>query len=206
MEKPWLDDLEFKGLVEEKSVLYSRKLKGRAGIEEERRLVEVSKEVNRMRRRLKREYFDRRMGEIAGDLRATWEVLGEVLKGRKGRAGSVCGYFEKEGVPITQGAEIAGGFCDFYCQVGPKLAARLGREREGAFLEYMGDRVEESLIWRPTTPDEVREFCECLDAGKAMGWDEVSPRVIKGVAHELAGSLSRLLNCCMRGGALPCMF
>ena len=52
---------------------------------------------------------------------------------------------------MTEGGAIAEGFCDFYSQVGPKLAARLGRERDGAFLEYMGSRVEGSLIWRPTT-------------------------------------------------------
>ena len=40
---------------------------------------------------------------------------------------------------MTDGGKIAQGFCDFYSQVGPRLAARLGKEREGAFLEYMGD-------------------------------------------------------------------
>ena len=54
--------------------------------------------------------------------------------------------------------------------MGPKLAARLGRERDGAFLEYMGERVGESLVWSPTTPVEV-ELCRGLDA---------SPRVVNG--------------------------
>ena len=36
-EKPWLDDVEFKGLVKEKGVLYSKKIKGNAGEEECRR-------------------------------------------------------------------------------------------------------------------------------------------------------------------------
>ena len=67
-EKPWLDDGEFMALVEEKGWLYSRKVKGLLGDGEGRRLGEVSRVVNRMRRRLKREYFDRRLGEIEGDL------------------------------------------------------------------------------------------------------------------------------------------
>ena len=71
VEKLWLDDPEFKGLVEEKGQLYSRKLKGLLDEEEERRLVEVNGHVNRLRRRLKRGYFDRRFAEISGDLRAT---------------------------------------------------------------------------------------------------------------------------------------
>ena len=98
VEKPWLDDLEFKGLVEEKGRLYSRKIKGLIEEGEGQRLVEVSKEVNKMRRRLKKEYFDQRMGEIRGDLKATWEVLGEVLRGRKGKGGLCVGISSGMGV------------------------------------------------------------------------------------------------------------
>ena len=83
------------------------------GQEDSERLVEVSREVNRMRRRLKREYFDQRMGEIEGDLRATWGVLGEVLRGRKGRSESVCRYFRQDGEAVTDGDKIAGGFAIF---------------------------------------------------------------------------------------------
>ena len=107
---------------------------------------------------------------------------------------------------MTDKGEIARGFCDFYCQVGPKLAAGVQKEREGAFLEYMGEPVGESLIWSPTTPGEVEELCRGLESGKASGWDGVAPRVIKGVARELSGSLSRLFNCCIRGGYYPGCF
>ena len=66
-----------------------------------------------MRRRLKREYFDQRLGEIVGDLRATWGVLGEVLRGRRGKEGVACRYFEQDGKVVTDGGDIAQGFCDF---------------------------------------------------------------------------------------------
>ena len=90
--------------------------------------------------------------------------------------------------------------------MGPELAARIGRSREGAFLGYMGERVGESLILSPTTPAEVEALCEALDPGKGVGWDGVSPRVVKGVARELSGSLSRLFNLCMREGHYPACF
>jgi hypothetical protein len=47
------------------------------------RLAEVTKEVNRTRQRLRRAYFSQRLEERVGDARTTWEVLGEVLGGRK---------------------------------------------------------------------------------------------------------------------------
>ena len=54
---------------------------------------------------------------------------GEVLRGQRG---AVRHYFEQGGAAVTEGGQIAQGFCDFYSQVGPKLASRLGKEREGA--------------------------------------------------------------------------
>ena len=43
-----------------------------------------------MRGKLKAEYFEKRIGEKAGDLRATREVLREVIRGRNGGGGSGC--------------------------------------------------------------------------------------------------------------------
>ena len=83
---------------------------------------------------------------------------------------------------MTDKGQIAEGFCEFYSQVGPKLAARIKREREGAFLEYMGDRVEEFLFWNPVTPKELEELCGALGLvpqRDGVGWS--FPEGCKGV-------------------------
>ena len=104
VEKPWLDDVGFKELVREKGDLYSRKIRGKLGEEGLERLDKVKRQVNSTRQRLKRAYFVQRLGEIKGDLRATWEVLGEALRGRRGRSsGATCGYFNKGGVGSQRG-------------------------------------------------------------------------------------------------------
>ena len=54
VEKPWLDEPEFKELVREKEVLYSRKIRGQQQVGDGDRLAEVNREVNRTRRRLNR--------------------------------------------------------------------------------------------------------------------------------------------------------
>ena len=208
IEKPWLDDPEFKLLVEEKGTLYSRSIKGALDDQGKARLTEVCREVNRARRKLKREYFEQRMAEIKGDHKATWEVLGELIKGRKVNKGTtaVCKYFLKDGTPVTEGSAIAKGFCDFYCNVGPELAARIHGERNGAFLDFMGNRVSTDMHWCPTTPLEVENLCRNLKPFKGAGWDGVSPRVIKAVAAEISRPLTQLFNCCMREGYYPSCF
>ena len=70
----------------------------------------------------------------------------------------------------------------------------------------MGDKIEERLILEPTTPSEVEALCLALESGKGAGWEGVAPRVIKAVAREISGSLSRFYNCCMREGYYPTCF
>jgi hypothetical protein len=82
-EKPWLDDPEFKVIVREKGELHSRKVKGQEWEGDRERLVEVTKEVNRTRKKLRKAYCSQKIKERVGNARATWEVLGEVLGGRK---------------------------------------------------------------------------------------------------------------------------
>jgi hypothetical protein len=202
-EKLWLDDPKF--IVREKGERYSRKVKGQEQDGDRERLAEVTKEVNRTRQRLRRAYFSQRLKERVGDARATWEVLGRCWVVER-RRGVRWGFFRKDGMGLTSKVEVADGFCEFYSQVGPKLVTKIKREREGAFLFYMGDRIGESLFWRPTTPLEIEELCGSLDPHKGMGLDEVSPRVIKTVAREISGPLSRLFNCCMRGDHCPAFF
>ena len=90
--------------------------------------------------------------------------------------------------------------------MGPKLAAKLPIERERGFKDYLRNSVPESLVLSQTTPAEIEALCLALEPGKGAGWDGVSPRVIKGVAREISGSLSRLYNCCLREGHYPACF
>ena len=68
----------------------------------------------------------------------------------------------------TDGNEIANGFCDFYCKVGPELAAKIWLDNDKGFLDYMGERSTEELIWRPSTAREVEGICQGLHPGKGM--------------------------------------
>ena len=133
--------IEFKSLAEEKGKFYKKRIRGSLNENEQNRLAEVSKEVNKMRQKLKRDYFEQRLNEKIGDLRQTWVVIGEALNGRRRKdKGTICKYFERNGAAVTEGPKIAQGFCNFYCQVGPGLASKIPKEPPDAFREYLGER------------------------------------------------------------------
>jgi hypothetical protein len=45
-------------------------------------------------------------------------------------------FFRKDGVGLTDKGKIAEGFCEFYSQVGPKLAAKIKRERGPSLITW----------------------------------------------------------------------
>ena len=97
VEKPWLDDPDFKQLVEEKDGLHARRRRGHLTEEGEARYREVRGEVNRARRRLRRAYFEQRVREAEGDARASWEVLREVIGRGRGNGGGLWLFREGRG-------------------------------------------------------------------------------------------------------------
>jgi hypothetical protein len=60
--------------------------------------------------------------------------------------------FQEGRLGLTGKTEVADEFCQSYLQVRPKLAAKIKREREEAFLDYMVDRVGESLLEANNSP------------------------------------------------------
>ena len=90
--------------------------------------------------------------------------------------------------------------------VGPELAAKIWRESGEAFRDYLSDKVDETLYWRPTTCAKIEEICLGLKPNKGAGWDGVSPRVIKASARKIGAPLSQLYNCCLRSGYYPSCF
>ena len=53
-------------------------------------------------------------------------------------------------------------------------------------------------MMRPTCPQEVEKLCRWLIPHKSIGWDGISPRIIRMVALVISPPLSRLFNLCMR--------
>jgi hypothetical protein len=75
--------------------LYSRKVKGWEQEGDHERLAEVTREVNKSRKRLKKAYLSQKLEEVVGDARATWGVLAEVLGGGKKRDKVGCGFLRR---------------------------------------------------------------------------------------------------------------
>ena len=201
--KPWLCDEDFLGKVKEKNRLYAAQFKhpGGLGEAEQARLALLTKEVNHLRRDLKRCFFARKLSESGKNSRAAWRVLHDFI-GKPGRKSSSADLFVKDGAPVPP-SDVPGSFCSFFSEIGPKLASACRKPVGGSFRDYLGPPSLPSAVFFPTSPEEIESLCQGLDGSKGPGHDDISPSVLKFISREIGTPLSVLINGCLEAGHFP---
>ena len=90
----------------------------------------------------KRHYYDQRFAWAKNDLKETWKLI-KVINKRKCRT-PFPSSFRSDGSVITDPAEIANGFCNYFTNVGPKLAARIPLVNT-SFRSFLNGQTHESV-------------------------------------------------------------
>ena len=162
----------------------------------------MTREVNHLRRDLKKAHFARCLNEAGRNSRAMWRVLHGFID-KAGKSGPSGRTLFRDGAPVTGDSGIAEAFCDFFGRVGPDLASKVRRPASGSYGDYLGARSGSSVFFAPTTPGEVQLLCQGLDVNKEPGHDGVSPSVLRFFSAEIGTPLSRLINVCLEAGYFP---
>ena len=91
-----------------------------------------------------------------------------------------------------------------FCEMGANLAEKLS-STEAKFTDYLPtpNPHHERFILRPTNEPEVKKETDELDTSKALGIDEISPKILKWCEPILTPILTRLFNMCFLGGIYP---
>ena len=117
--------------------------------------------------------------------------------------GVISRNFFQDGRPISGESHIAESFCDFFTEIGPRLAGQVRTPSDGSFMDYLGTRSGPSVFLWPTSPQEIMSICQGLDISKGPGHDDISPLVLRYVSSEIAVPLSGIINACQEAGHFP---
>ena len=204
MEKPWLNDAILIGKIKERNRQFALHIKETDGMTADGlvNLRQITREVNHLRRDLKKSHFARQLDEAGRNCRAAWKVLHSFI-GKQCKGDTPGRTFFQDGRAISGDFHIAEAFCDFFTGVGPGLAKQVRRPPNGSFVDYLGPRSGSSAFFHPTTPREIESICQGLDVSKGPGHDGVSPQVLRYVSAEIAAPLSGLVNACLESGHFP---
>ena len=85
-----------------------------------------------------KEYYNRLLYEKKDDIKGTWKIIHNMIKGNKSNVSYPEEFYDK-GQCIKSGKSIADGFNNFFTNVGPTLAANIKTPvTEQSIFETMG--------------------------------------------------------------------
>ena len=154
-----------------------------------------------MIRNAKRLYYENIFERAKTDLKETWNLISEIINKRKAKP-SLPSSFNVDGKTVTDPLDIANGFCKYFTNIGPSLAGKIPASNR-SFWSFLPSTVNESIILKPTSTQEVRDICNSFKSGKAPGCDNIAMTVTKDSLNITADPLSKIINISLKNGIVP---
>ena len=110
-------------------------------------------------------------------------------------------YFDFNGERVTDKNKIVNGFNNFYVNIGPNLCKSLPPSNVDP-VSYLKNRNLHSMFIEPTNGPEIKKIIVSLKES-AVGWDEISAKIIKQCTDYLLIPLTHVFNMSFTSGVFP---
>ena len=100
--------------------------------------------------------------------------------------------------------KIADGFCNYFTNVGKKLAANINKINTNP-LEYLNKNqaITNSIYLNPTSPEEISKIILSLKSSKSCGNDNISNVILKKINPAICTPISYIINKSLQSGTVP---
>ena len=156
--------------------------------------------VNYSIRCAKSEYYHYKLNENAGDQKATWKVLNDLM-GKKSAATEVNEILTSTNTTLKNAGHIANHLNVHFTEIGPRLATNLPVSSTNA-EDYL-KREPSSFEFAEIEPSRTLKLLSKLDITKATGLDQISNKVLKLAAPVIYKQLTELFNLSLKSGEYP---
>ena len=165
---PWVTKAILKS-IKKKYKLYKRYRSSNFDQKYEREYKVYRNILTTVLKNAKRVYYSNMFNDNKQDSGKTWKIVNELLNPGKEHTASL--EIEElvvnkvdEVKSVFSAKEIAEELNDYFVTVGPKLATKIP-ETQINLKEFLGEKNNKSLFWRPVTEQEVFDILFALDSG-----------------------------------------
>ena len=121
---PWMTT-GLQNACKKKNLLYRNFIKNRTD-ECETRYKTYKNKLTKILKRCEREHYSNKLNEHKNNTKAVWKILNNIINKRT-KPQPKPHYFTQNNAKICGKENIANGFNDFFTNVGPNLAAKIGQ-------------------------------------------------------------------------------
>ena len=206
-EQPWIDN-EIRTQEREQAKLFRKFVKSK-NPQDHKNYNTLRKKLSKKKRRRKKAYFRELIKEANSkhDFRKTWQAINKVLKKGKKKKKLITptqvtckeGNSEK----ITKCPKIIANVMNqHFAGIAKKLAAKLKSSRNN-FQSYLGRECKKSMFFKDIKIHEILEEIRGICERKAMGFDNIPPKILRWAPELFAPILQIIFNKCLHLGYYP---
>ena len=156
--------------------------------------------LNYILRKLERDHIEILLSKHKTNLKRTWQIMKNIIN--KNRVvSSPPEYFDFNGKLVIDKKKIVNGFNNFYVNIGPDLCKKLPPTDINP-ASYLKNRNLHSMFIEPTNGPEIKKIIMSLKES-AVGWDEISAKIIKQCTDYLLVPLTHVFNMSFNCGVFP---
>ena len=156
---------------------------------------------NKTKRNAKTKFYHDRIIEARTDSAKTWKILNTLI-GKTNNKNEVTSFFNINGTLTHDKNLISNGFCEFFSNVGPRLAAKIP-DSNMLFTDFLKDPHPDSIFLAPTDPEEIYKILSNLRPKKSTGIDGISNDLLKKLSFYIKIPLSIAINKSLETGLVP---
>ncbi|XP_077994315.1 uncharacterized protein LOC144448040 [Glandiceps talaboti] len=199
--KPWLSNGILKS-VRTKHRLFTKMKNNPHNVNYKLKYKKYRNILTKLLKSVKKRYYFNKFRWAQGNINKTWQVINEVLNKSTNKL-----YPRKlisttpNNDPLTESSDIANEFNDFFTSIGPSLASNITSATK--FTQYLDGNYLNSFFFHPVSEQDVLNEIKTLDPRKAVGYDNIHPRLVTHAAHIIARPLAHIINCSLSQGIVP---
>ena len=168
---------------------------------------ECEKNVIKLIKEAKQQYFDRIFTAYKTDLKKTWRTISETLCRNKKHC-DVPSRFFHDGKELSEPKAIANAFNVYFANIGKNLAATIEQDNNADFnhMQYLGTPTKTSFNFHCITEIETMKAIDTLENKSSSGHDGISNKIVKLLKNEISKPLTVIINQMLKTGIFPDSF
>ncbi len=168
------------------------------------RYIKYRNNFNRIKRKMKYNYFNEKLEKYKQNTRETWKLLRELISKQKNK-NTLTNSFIINGENETDPIKIANEFCDYFSEVGNELSKKIPKPKQ-TFLEYLcksGPHNSSSIFLYPTSCEEINDVIASMKNKRSLDNNNISSWLLKQIKCDILAPLYILINKSMETGVVP---
>ena len=168
---------------------------------------EYEKNVIKLIKEAKQQYFDRIFTAYRTDLKKTWRTISETLCQNKKHCDVPFSFFH-DGKELSEPKAIANAFNVYFANIGKNLTATIEQDNNADFnhMQYLGTPTKTSFNVHCITEIETMKAIDTLENKSSSGHDGISNKIVKLLKNEISKPLTVIINQMLKTGIFPDSF